>query len=88
MPHSRFLLLVLGLYLTAPAPAVAQDGSAPLAADLILKNGKIWTVNPQQPEAAALALRGDRIIAIGRMPKGDADRFRGYSASDHQAISQ
>src|SRR3954451_5273734 len=58
-----FALLYCGLTLTTPALAPAQG--PPLAADVVLKNGKIWTVNKQQPEAPALALRGDRIIAIG-----------------------
>lgn len=35
------------------------------AADLVLLNGKVWTGNPKQPEAEALALRGDRILAVG-----------------------
>jgi predicted amidohydrolase YtcJ len=34
-------------------------------ADVVLLHGKIWTVNPKQPEAAALAVRGDRIVAVG-----------------------
>jgi hypothetical protein len=32
---------------------------------LVLVNGKIWTANPQQPEAEAVALRGNRIVAVG-----------------------
>jgi len=34
-------------------------------ADLILLNGKIWTVNPKQPEAEAVACSGNRIVAVG-----------------------
>ena len=34
-------------------------------ADLILLNGKVWTVNPKQPEAEAVACIGSRIIAVG-----------------------
>jgi predicted amidohydrolase YtcJ len=45
--------------------ATAQDVPAPLAPDRILKNGKIWTVNARQPEAEALAVRGERIVAVG-----------------------
>ncbi len=37
------------------------DGSA----DLILKNGAIVTMNDKQPTAAALAVRGGRILAVG-----------------------
>ncbi len=35
------------------------------AADLILLNGKVWTVNDSQPEAEAIACRHGRIIAVG-----------------------
>ena len=34
-------------------------------ADLVLKNAKIWTVNPNQPEAEALAAQKGKIIVIG-----------------------
>jgi predicted amidohydrolase YtcJ len=34
-------------------------------ADLIILNGKIWTVNPKQPEAEAVACIGNRIVAVG-----------------------
>lgn len=35
-------------------------------ADLVLINGTIWTVNPAQPWAEALAVDGDRISHVGR----------------------
>src|SRR5262245_41096753 len=47
----------------------AQPVPQPLAPETILRNGKIWTVNPKQPEAQALAIRGERIVAVG----SDAD---------------
>jgi predicted amidohydrolase YtcJ len=34
-------------------------------ADLVLLHGKVWTENPQQPEAEAFAVSGDRILAVG-----------------------
>lgn len=34
-------------------------------ADLIVQNAKIWTVNPQQPDAEALAVHKGKIVAIG-----------------------
>jgi predicted amidohydrolase YtcJ len=40
--------------------------SAGDAADLILVNGKVWTVNAKQPEAQAVAVRGGKIIAVGK----------------------
>jgi len=33
--------------------------------DLLLKNGKIWTGNPLQPEADAVAISGSSIVAVG-----------------------
>jgi predicted amidohydrolase YtcJ len=34
-------------------------------ADLVLVNGKIWTVNDRQPEVEAVAVLGNRIAAVG-----------------------
>ncbi|NIM90775.1 MAG: amidohydrolase family protein [Candidatus Aminicenantes bacterium] len=34
-------------------------------ADLVLKNGKIVTVDEAKPEAQSLAVRGDKIVAVG-----------------------
>jgi predicted amidohydrolase YtcJ len=48
------LILVLGL---AAAPTQA--------ADLVLVNGKVWTVNRKQPETEAVAVWRDRILAVG-----------------------
>ncbi|WP_435016176.1 amidohydrolase family protein [Tundrisphaera sp. TA3] len=50
-----------------------KDGPA----DLILKVGRIWTGNPDQPEAEALAARGGEIVAVGSM--ADVEPFRGPS---------
>ncbi|QNI35014.1 amidohydrolase [Alloacidobacterium dinghuense] len=33
--------------------------------DIIAVNGKIWTENPSQPEAEAIAVRDHRIVAVG-----------------------
>ena len=35
------------------------------AADLIIRNARIWTVDPALPEAQAVAVLGDRIVAVG-----------------------
>ena len=34
-------------------------------ANLILVNGKVWTENPAQPSAQAVALDSSRILAVG-----------------------
>jgi hypothetical protein len=38
---------------------------AQIAPDLVLVHGKIWTGNPKQPEAEAVAILGNRIVAVG-----------------------
>ena len=35
------------------------------AADLIVRNAKIWTVDKNHPTAQAVAVLGDRIVAAG-----------------------
>jgi len=44
------------------------------AADLIIQNAHIWTVNPAQPEAEAVAVLGDHIVAVGSSLQVDAWR--------------
>jgi predicted amidohydrolase YtcJ len=46
---------------TLAAPAIAQ--SAPVS--LAVVNARIWTGNPKRPWAEAIAVRGDRIAAVG-----------------------
>jgi predicted amidohydrolase YtcJ len=55
------LAAVAGLLLAAPASAADPRP----AADLVLVNGKVWTVNKAQPEAEAVAVWRDRILAVG-----------------------
>ncbi|MGD0790133.1 MAG: amidohydrolase [Terriglobales bacterium] len=35
------------------------------AAEFIIQNARIWTVDPSHPEAEAVAILGDRIVAVG-----------------------
>jgi predicted amidohydrolase YtcJ len=44
-------------------------------ADLIITNAKIWTVDAKQPTAEAVAVSGDRILAVGSA--ADIDALRG-----------
>jgi predicted amidohydrolase YtcJ len=58
------------LFLLALAPG-AQAQARP-AADLIVTNAKIWTVDKARPQAEALAVLGDRIVAVGSSTDVDA----------------
>jgi hypothetical protein len=58
-------------------------------ADLIVRNAKIWTVNPQQPEAEALAVQKDKIVAIGstaEMEKWTASSTRIIDANGRRIL--
>ncbi|HUJ30061.1 MAG TPA: amidohydrolase family protein [Candidatus Acidoferrum sp.] len=45
------------------------------AAGLIIDNAKVWTVDKSLPAAQAVAVLGDRIVAVG--PSADVDAWRG-----------
>src|SRR4051812_1205854 len=50
-----------------------------LTADLIVTHAHIWTGNPAQPDASAVAVIGDRIVDVG---SGDAiERWRGVNTT-------
>ncbi len=61
--------LLLALCCLLPALSTQASASPPAAssqtADLVLVNGKIFTGDPAQPEASAVAIQGGRIIAVG-----------------------
>jgi len=64
----RKVLAVLWLFLAGTIPfAAALAGCAPRVdpADLVLHNGKIATVDTARPSAQALAVQGEKIVALG-----------------------
>lgn len=63
---------VLVAVLALGALAAVSEGER---ADLVLKNGKLLTMEPARPVAAALAVSGDRIVAVGS--DAEIDRLRG-----------
>ncbi len=53
--------------LSAACLIAEPSRAAPIVpADLVVRNARIWTVNSTQPEAQALAIVRDRIIAVGQ----------------------
>lgn len=67
--RQRALLCSRALLLLLPAGLTAQ---AKPAADLIITNAKIWTVDKARPHAEALAVLGERIVAVGSAADVDA----------------
>src|SRR5262245_39951196 len=52
-------VVLAGLLVPGPSPADEKK------ADLVLLGGKVVTVDPKRPTAEAVAVRGDRIAAVG-----------------------
>ena len=52
----------------APCAAAAQD------ADVIVRNARIWTGDTLRPTAQAVAIRGEKLIAVGTNAAADAHR--------------
>ncbi len=61
--------ILLSAVACQPAP------EAPEPADLVLRGGRVVTVDPALPEAEAVAIRGDRIVSVGSAAEIEA--FRG-----------
>ena len=61
----RLLPGILVLAFVASAQLGAGDAIAGASADLILHDAVVLTMNPDAPRASALAITGDRIVAVG-----------------------
>src|SRR5918996_2872872 len=56
----------------AALPDASEVGAQSITADAIVTGATIWTGNPAQPYAEALAIRGDRILAVGSTAEVEA----------------
>ena len=61
MPLSPLRSIMMSVLLLLAVPPTQAQTSV----TLILTNGKIWTGNPQRKEAEAVAISGNRILAVG-----------------------
>ncbi|MGA7765963.1 MAG: amidohydrolase [Candidatus Sulfotelmatobacter sp.] len=73
MNHRNLPLWLLLLVWCLVLPERNQAQSRP-AADLIITNARIWTVDKSLPTAQAVAVLGDRIVAVGSNTEVDAWR--------------
>jgi predicted amidohydrolase YtcJ len=60
---------------------LASDATSQFA-DIIVTNGRIYTVNSKQEWAEAVAIRGDKILAVGEKAKVEAYRGRSTKVID------
>ena len=56
---------VAGCSKSADEKGTTAGPTPPAAADYVLSNGKIYTVNEDRPWAEAVAVRGNEIVYIG-----------------------
>src|SRR5438045_6196787 len=76
----RTLCRLLAIAIITSLCASLQAASPPSnAADTIILNARIYTVNPQQPSAEALAISGEKILAVGT--KNEIEKYRGAFTS-------
>ena len=72
---SRLWLALVAALSLAASSATGQTTTVP--ADEIVVHARIYTVNEKQPWAEALAIRGEKIVAVGT--EHDIDAYRGTS---------
>jgi len=65
----KFLLLALA------ALFIGCQSQQDEVADVIYINGDIYTVNTEQPRAEAIAVKGERILAVGE--NGEIEKYKG-----------
>jgi len=70
----KTISLILISVLACIFSLIAAAQSRP-AADLIITHAKVWTVDKSNPAAQAVAVLGDRIVAVGS--NSDVDNWRG-----------
>jgi predicted amidohydrolase YtcJ len=65
MPRALLVALCAAIFCLR-ASGVEPQPARMAAADTVMMNARIWTVNPAQPEAEALAILRGRILVIGK----------------------
>ena len=70
--------IAAGCVLAEPTPAPTLDGPPP---SLIFHGGRVITMEPDQPQAEAIAVRGDEIVAVG-----GSDRLLALAGPSTQVI--
>src|SRR2546425_10436305 len=64
--HGLVAIVAVGLVTATALPAACPGRGPEVSADLVLFGGAVVTEDPARPEAEAVAVRGDSILAVGR----------------------
>jgi predicted amidohydrolase YtcJ len=62
---TKLSILRVVTFALCTAPPITAQISAQSCATLVLVHGRVWTENPAQPEAEALAISGNYILRVG-----------------------
>jgi len=85
--RAHLLVLIVCIYFCGVTSANAQDSkNAKNAADMVVLHGRIYTLDSKQPWAQALAIRGDKIVAVG--DDASIGKFRGPDTKVIDAAGQ
>lgn len=68
-------------------PGGAFTNSDPRTADLIVRNARVFTMDPSAPTANAFAIRGERIIAVGATEVIDGLRGKNTEVLDARGMT-
>jgi predicted amidohydrolase YtcJ len=71
----RFMAGWLAMFGAAAGGAGCGAHAQPRAADLVVLGARVWTADAERPAAEAIAVRGDRIVAVGS--RRDIELLRG-----------
>jgi predicted amidohydrolase YtcJ len=82
--RTHFVMLILCVFLLAAGSATAQNSQT--AADTVVLHGRVYTQDSKQPWAQALAIRGDKIVAVG--DDATIGKFRGSDTKVIDAAGQ
>jgi len=77
--RSRARAVIAAACFLAGALTVRCSRPPRLAADLVITRAKVWTGDPQRPEAMAVAVVGDRIVDVGGAD--EIEHWRGRSTT-------
>src|ERR1700675_828543 len=85
--RTHFVMLILCVFFWAVGPAGAQDSkNARNTADMVVLHGRIYTLDSKQPWAQAVAIRADKIVAVG--DDATIGKFRGPDTKVIDAAGQ
>src|SRR5262245_62261975 len=59
----KLLVIILSVILLSIFPGYQRP--APGTADIVFKNGNVYTANDRSPKAQAIAIKADRIVYVG-----------------------